>query len=45
VHFSSIFSNEGYGASPIAVFKEKSFPIFTANGIIAIAGAEFGQVT
>ena len=31
--------------SPIAVFKEKAFAIFTVNGFIAIAGAEFGKVS
>jgi hypothetical protein len=31
--------------SPIAVFKEKAFAIFTVTGFIAIAGAEFGKVS
>ncbi len=36
---------EEVNISPIAVFKEKAFAIFTVNGFIAIAGAEFGKVS
>jgi hypothetical protein len=39
-----MFSNVDIDASSMAVFKEKSFAIFTSKGYIAIAGAEFGQV-
>jgi hypothetical protein len=28
----------------MAVFKKKSFAIYTVNGFIVIAGAEFGKV-
>ena len=44
LHLSSMFSNVDIDASSMAVFKEKSFAIFTSKGYIAIAGAEFGQV-
>jgi hypothetical protein len=37
-------NSERNDISPILVFKEKAFAIFTVNGFIAIAGAEFGQV-
>ncbi len=39
-----MFSKAETDASSMAVFKEKSFAIFTSKGSIAIAGAEFGQV-
>ena len=37
-------SNDQVDLSALAVFKEKSFAIFTVNGFVAIAGAEYGKV-
>jgi hypothetical protein len=40
-----IFSKEDFYVSPMAVFKEKAFAIFTVKGFVTIAGAEFGKVS
>jgi hypothetical protein len=38
-------SKEDFYVSPMAVFKEKAFAIFTVKGFVTIAGAEFGKVS
>jgi hypothetical protein len=43
-NFLLFFSETAVSISQMAVFKKKSFAIYTVNGFIVIAGAEFGKV-
>ena len=42
--FLLFFSETAVSISQMAVFKKKSFAVYTVNGFIVIAGAEFGKV-